>query len=114
MSNRHISSNIRLVLDLLDYSENIDNDSLIVFLDFYKAFDTVEHHFLFKALQTFGFGQNFISTIEMFYKNIDSCVILYPNITKRFPVLRSVRQGCPSSPFFIFDCCRIALITYFK
>ena len=47
MANRHISSNIRLVLDLLDYSDNIDNDSLIIFLDFYKAFDTVEQYFLF-------------------------------------------------------------------
>ncbi len=35
----------------------------------------------------------------MLYKNIDSCVILYPNTTRRFPVLRSVRQGCPISPF---------------
>lgn len=99
MTNRHISSNIRLIFDLLDYSDNIDDDSLIVFLDFYKAFDTVEHYFLFKALKTFGFGPNFVSTIEMFYKNIDSCVILYPNTTKRFPVMRSVRQGCPISPF---------------
>lgn len=77
MANRHISSNIRLVLDLLDYSDNIDNDSLIVFLDFYKAFDTVGHYFLFKALQTFGFGPNFVSTIEMLYRDIDSCVALY-------------------------------------
>lgn len=79
------------------YSDNVDNDSLIVFLDFYKAFDTVEHYFLFKALQTFGFGPNFVSTIEMFYKDIDSCV--YPNTTKRFPVMRSVHQGCLISPF---------------
>ena len=77
MANRHISSNIRLVLDLLDYSDNIDNDSLIVFLDFYKAFDTVGHYLLFKALQTFGFGPNFVSTIEMLYRDIDSCVALY-------------------------------------
>lgn len=98
MSNRHISSNIRLVLDLLDYSDNIDNDSLIVFLDFYKAFDTIEHYFLFKMLQTFGFGQNFVSTIEMFYKDIDSCVIHYQKI--------SSPEICPSGlsdfAFFFF------------
>ena len=35
----------------------------------------------------------------MLYKNIDSCVTLFPNTTKRFPVMRSVRQGCPISPF---------------
>jgi len=77
MSNRHISSNIRLVLDLLDYSDNINSDAMIVFLDFYKAFDTVEHYFLFKALQIFDFGQKMISIVKMLYKNIDISVILY-------------------------------------
>lgn len=57
MTNRHISCNIRLVLDLIDYSEYVESDALILFLDFYKAFDTVEHQFLFRALQTFGFGE---------------------------------------------------------
>ncbi len=99
MTNRHISSNIRLVLDLLDYSDYIESEALVVFLDFYKAFDTVEHNFLYNALQIFGFGQNFVSTVEMFYKNINSSVLLYPHTTQRFPVMRSVRQGCPISPF---------------
>lgn len=104
MTNRHISSNIRLIFDLLHYSYNIDNDSLVVFLDFYKSFNTVEYYFIFTALKTFGFGPNFVSTIKMFYKNIHSCVILYSNTTKRFPVMRSVREDCPISPFFILDC----------
>lgn len=34
MTNRHISSNIRLVLDLLDYSNYIETEALVVFLDF--------------------------------------------------------------------------------
>lgn len=49
MSNSHISSNIRLIFDLLDYSEFINSEALILFLDFYKAFDTTEHHFLFST-----------------------------------------------------------------
>lgn len=99
MSNRHISSNIRLIFDLLDYSDFIDTQALILFLDFYKAFDTVEHHFMFQVLQAFGFGAKFISIIQMLYRNINSNVMLYPNTTSRFPVTRSVRQGCPLSPF---------------
>lgn len=47
MENRHISNNIRLVLDILDYPEYIQNDSFILFLDFYKAFDSIEHEFIF-------------------------------------------------------------------
>ncbi len=40
MAKRHISSNIRLVLDILDYNHFVNSDALILFLDFYKAFDT--------------------------------------------------------------------------
>ncbi len=39
--NRHIFNNIRLVFDLIDYSELIEDDGLILFLDFFKAFDTI-------------------------------------------------------------------------
>lgn len=56
MNNRHISNNIKLVLDLLDYSDVISDDRWILFLDFYKAFDSVEHQFIFSALEKFGFG----------------------------------------------------------
>ncbi len=45
MANQHISCNLRLILDLLDYTQYAESDALILFLDFYKAFDTVEHHF---------------------------------------------------------------------
>lgn len=37
MPKRHIANNIRLVLDLLDYSELVEDDSFILFVDFYKA-----------------------------------------------------------------------------
>ncbi len=48
IKNRHISNNIRLILDILDYSDLTSEDSLIFFYYyFYKAFDTVEHSFIF-------------------------------------------------------------------
>ncbi len=55
LKNRHISNNIRLVLDLLDYSELVKDDSYMLFLDFYKAFDSIEHDFIFKTLEKCGF-----------------------------------------------------------
>ena len=55
MQNRHISNNVRLVLDILDYSDLIQDDSYILFLDFYKAFDSLEHDFMMVSLNKFGF-----------------------------------------------------------
>lgn len=83
----------------LDYSEHINAEALVLFLDFYKAFDTVEHTFMFNSLQAFGFGPNFIWAVQMLYRNINSCVMTYPRTTSPFSVTRSVRQGCPLSPF---------------
>ncbi len=51
MPKRHIANNIRLVLDLLDYSELINDDSFILFLDFYKAFDSLNHEFILLSLK---------------------------------------------------------------
>ncbi len=64
MTGRHISNNVRLILDLIDYHELIEDNSFILFIDFYKAFDTIEHSFLFKTLEFFGFGSYFKSAIQ--------------------------------------------------
>lgn len=66
--NRHITNNVRLVLDLLDYADAIPSQALALFLDFYKAFDTIEHSFLLKTLRVFGFGDPFINIVEIFIK----------------------------------------------
>lgn len=41
---RNIMNNIRLILDMNDYNYYIPDDSLILFVDFYKAFNTINHH----------------------------------------------------------------------
>ena len=47
---RHRANNIRLVLDLLDYRELVDDESLILFVEFYKAFDSGLVFYLSKSL----------------------------------------------------------------
>ncbi len=99
LSNRHISNNIHLVLDILDYSNLIIDDSLLLFLDFYKAFDTLEHNFIFQCLEKFGFGNFFCSAIKTLYANGSGSVILKSGTTRRFELWRGIRQGCPISPY---------------
>ncbi len=45
---RYIGNNIRLILDLIDYNFLLTDDNYILFIDYYKAFDTV--HFYLKFL----------------------------------------------------------------
>lgn len=98
LKGRSIHNNIRLVLDILEYNHLIKDDGFILFLDFFKAFDMVEHPFLFQALYHFGFGPKFINIIKMLYNDINSLVALPKGTCPRFQVNRGIRQGCGSSP----------------
>lgn len=97
MSKRHISNNIRLILDLLDNSEHMESQAFIVFLDFYKAFDMLEHPLIFNTLKLMGFGENFVSVVKMLYKDINSNLMIYP--PKDF---RSVVLSVKDAQFLLF------------
>jgi len=84
LPNRHISNNIRLILDMLDYSHLLQKESFILFLDYYKAFDTLEHEFLFQALHRIGFGNPFCNMIKMLYVNSNSSIKLSNCTSPRF------------------------------
>ena len=64
---RFIWENARLILDIFEYCENNDQEGILLFLDFEKAFDSVEWNFLLKTLKKFNFGNNFIEWIKILY-----------------------------------------------
>ena len=68
-------------------------------VDVEKAFDSLDHKFLISVLKKFGFGQNFISWIEIILKNQESCVINGGTTTKYFKLNRGARQGDPISAY---------------
>lgn len=73
MSGGHVFSNTGLVSDLIDYSDPITNDSFILSLDFYKAYDTVEHPLIFLSRKP-RFGSYFGSATSSLYANGNSSV----------------------------------------
>lgn len=107
MRNRHISNNIRLVLDLIDYSDFCYDESFILFLDFYKAFDTLEHNFIFSALEKFGYGSYFRRAIKTMYTDGNCSIRLQAGTSPRFSLKRGVRQGCPISPYLFLLCSQL-------
>ena len=60
---RYIGESIRLITDLLQYTEENSVGGIIFYADFEKAFDSIEHSFIFAALKPFGFGFQFIQWI---------------------------------------------------
>ena len=66
-------------------TENIPG--LRIFIDFQKAFDSVEWDFILNCLEAFNFGPDFIHWVKTFYKNIQSCVINNGNTSDYFLLL---------------------------
>ncbi len=99
MQNRHISNNVRLILDTLDYSEFVQYDSLIRFLDFYKTFDSLEHEFMMTALKKFGFRNFFCNSVNTLYANGNNSIKLSNGTSPRSPLKHGVLQGCPLSVY---------------
>lgn len=71
--------------------------SLLLSIDLEKAFDSVDHDFLWKILNKFGFPNLFIECLKRLYKNATSKVLFNGFFTDPFKIECSVRQGCPLS-----------------
>ena len=96
---RFIGENIRLLESVICFAKENNIPGLILFLDFEKAFDTLEWTFIRKTLEHFGFGKGIISWINLFYRCPESCVLNNGWASNFFDIQRGVRQGCPLSPY---------------
>ena len=75
LKGRSIAENICLINNVISYTESKNIPGLLLFVDFEKAFDTIEWAFVEKTLHHFGFGSSLIKWINLFYSDIQSCVI---------------------------------------
>ena len=94
---RDIADIICTMRDVIHHMNNDGEGGFVLNIDLNKAFDRVEHNFLFKAMESYGFGPRLIAWIQLLYSNARSCVKCNGVLTDTFPLERSVRQGCPLS-----------------
>ena len=80
-------------------TNNESNRVAILSLDFEKAYDRVDHEFLFKVLQKYKLNSNFIKMIKIIYKKPTLQININGEIGRKIPIQRGVRQGCPLSMY---------------
>ena len=73
------------------------NNSL--FLNFEKAFDSLDREVLWNLMEYHGIPQKFINIIRNSYSNMQCRVIHEGKLTESFDVKTGVKQGCLLSPF---------------
>ena len=93
IKDRFIGENLRLVDSVIKYTAAKDIPGLLLFLDFEKAFDSLEWPFIHKTLEHFGFGPTLIKWVKVFYCNIESCILNNGWSSNFFKLSRGVRQG---------------------
>ena len=97
IKNRFIGQNIRLVSDVIEFSNEKNLDGILLSLDYEKAFDTAEHKFLFECLQLYNFGPDFIKWIKTLYKKSEIYIKNNGYLSENIHPSRGVKQGCPIS-----------------
>ena len=94
---RYIGENVRLIEDVLRYTQKDEIPGVLLFLDFSKAFDSIDRNFLINLLKQFNFGHDFIKWIKTIYCNTSSCLVQNGIVSDFFTLEKGVRQGCPLS-----------------
>ena len=90
MKDRFIGQNVRLLKKI---------SGIFLFIEFGKAFDSIEWNFIKRSLELFNLGPFLTRWFSILYNNSEAAVMNAGYMTDYFTVSRGVRQGYPLSPF---------------
>ena len=71
---------------------------MIGFIDYEKAFDSIEHFIIFETLRKINVNETYVKILENIYKRATARVHLDNHVSEPFAIGRGVRQGDPMSP----------------
>ena len=95
---RQVSDLLREIENIMQIGKKKFPESIILSLDYAKAFDTISLSAIKKALSYFGFDGNFVKWIELLLNGRKSRIQNGGYLSEYFQMERGVRQGCPISP----------------
>ena len=98
-SGRTTISQILCLRRLLEESELCKLDLSLVFVDFSKAFDSVDRSKMFEILELYGVPQKIISAIKVLYTSSHSKILTSDGETEPFETLAGILQGDTLAPY---------------
>ncbi|CAF3448004.1 unnamed protein product [Rotaria socialis] len=101
---RTIHDNIHLIRTIIDYHSRNRIPLGITMWDQEKAFDRVNHLYLFEVLRRFGFGNNFIHMIKLLYTNSTFTIKFNNLLSEKLFFNSGIRQGCSLSGYLYVLC----------
>ncbi|KAK3740237.1 hypothetical protein RRG08_054258 [Elysia crispata] len=97
--NRSCTDQIVALRIIVEQSIEWNSPLLVNFIDFEKAFDSIDRDTLWKLLRHYGIPPKIVTLIQKMYDGT-SCKVLHEGrLTDSFEIKTGVRQGCLLSPF---------------
>lgn len=91
----HTLSALRDVI--MFYDNHPEEKAALISLDLRRAFDQVQHTFVWETMHVFGFPEQLISTLKKLYSQAQSRLLINGHQSGPISIKSSVRQGCPMS-----------------
>ena len=92
------TDHLQALNQIIEKSNEYNLPLCIGFIDYEKAFDTVEHFAVFEALRKTNVNETYINILQNIFNQATARVHLDKLVSTEFPVHRGVRQGDPLSP----------------
>ena len=89
---RNIDDTVHMLRNLIQLANIEDLSSAIIFLGQEKAFDRVNHDFLYKTMKAIGIGPAFIHWVRQIYSNASTRIEVNGFLSDNVPLNRGVRQ----------------------
>ncbi|KAF5367240.1 hypothetical protein D9615_010668 [Tricholomella constricta] len=99
---RRITDQTKLIRLMMQYAESTKQNGLIIALDQEKAYDKIDHEYLWRTLKKFNLPDTFINTVKSLYANAETKIMINGHISSPWKINRGVRQGDPLS-CMLFD-----------
>jgi hypothetical protein len=90
---RSVMDNLRANFYMKGKCKKKKINSVLISLDAKKAFDSVDHSYIRKTLEAYGFGEHFIKTFQTLYKDISARILVNGFTTEPIKIERGVKQG---------------------
>ena len=101
---RSTSSQPLALRKIIEEMRNHKKEAVITFIDFKKAFDSIDRSKMLKILVAYGIPSEIVNAIRVMYENTSALVITLEGNTDIFQVDTGVLQGDPLAPFLFIIC----------
>ena len=98
-ANRSTADALHCVRRVIDVGESTGRKTLLVLLDWEKAFDKIDQRMLFHAMERMRIHPKLVALTRAMYAQPQFCVELDGQTSNWYIQLTGIRQGCPLSPY---------------